>query len=134
MISTYLVSVAIFFAIDMAWLGLVAKSFYQSQIGALLRTDVNWVAAILFYLLFLVGLSLFAIQPALAKGSGEILHALLFGALFGFFTYMTYDLTNLATLKGWPLQLALVDIVWGTVLGGAVASATVFVAKRFLGL
>lgn len=125
---TYLISVPIFFVIDMVWLGVVARSFYQSQLGPLLG-PVNWVAAIIFYLVFLLGLTFFATQPALQALSWQ--KALLLGALFGFFTYATYDLTNLATLKGWPLAVSLVDMAWGTVLGGAVATVTYFVVRLF---
>jgi uncharacterized membrane protein len=125
----YLISVPIFFAIDMIWLGLVAKNFYVSQIGYIMG-PVNWPAAILFYLVFLVGLVIFAIHPAFLAGS--VTKALILGALFGFFTYATYDLTNLATLKDWPLLVTIVDMAWGTVLGGAVSAVTVLVARTIL--
>lgn len=124
----YLASIPTFFLIDMLWLGLVARGFYQSQIGYLLG-PVNWIVAIIFYLVFLIGLVFFAIQPALTAGVWH--KALLLGALFGFFTYATYDLTNLATVKGWPLLVSVVDMAWGTLLGGAVATATYFIVKFF---
>lgn len=127
-ITLYLISVPIFFIIDMIWLGVVAKSFYQSRLGHLLG-DVNWPAAIIFYLIFLVGLIFFAVYPAVMAGQWQ--QALLYGALFGFFTYATYDLTNLATLKDWPLSVALVDMVWGTVLGASVAAITYYVHSLF---
>lgn len=120
-LALYIISVPVFFIIDMIWLGVVAKSFYQTQLGHLLG-DVQWPAAIIFYLIFLVGLIIFAVYPAV--DAGEWRYALLYGALFGFFTYATYDLTNLATLKDWPLSVVIVDILWGTVLGAVVASAT----------
>lgn len=120
-LTLYIISVPVFFIIDMIWLGVVAKSFYQSRLGHLLG-DVNWPAAIIFYLIFLVGLIIFAVYPAVTAGEWQ--YALLYGALFGFFTYATYDLTNLATLKDWPLSVVIVDIIWGTVLGAAVASVT----------
>jgi uncharacterized membrane protein len=126
----YIVAVPIFFIIDMVWLGVVAKDFYRAQLGDLLLSQFNWTAAIAFYLIFLVGLVIFAIQPALMKASWT--HALLLGALFGFFTYATYDLTNLATLKNWPVFLTFFDIAWGTVLGGAVSVLTYFVARLFI--
>ncbi len=125
----YSVSVPIFFAIDMVWLGFVASSFYKNQLGHLLG-PVNWPVAISFYLIFLVGLLIFAIAPALA-GRG-LMHALLFGALFGFFTYATYDLTNWSTLRDWPWQVALVDMLWGTVLSASVAGLTYLAASKFL--
>ncbi len=120
----YLVSVPVFFIIDMFWLGVVAKNIYQSKIGHLLG-DVNWVAAIIFYLVFLVGLTFFAIYPAVEEG--KIYTAIIYGALFGFFTYATYDLTNLATLKDWPLSITIIDMIWGTVLGSAVAGLTAYI-------
>lgn len=128
-IAVYLVSVVVFFAIDMVWLGVVARSFYKNRLGELLG-PVNWTAAIIFYLIFLVGLLIFATAPALDAGS--LTHAMLFGALFGFFTYATYDLTNLATLKNWPLSVVFVDMLWGTVLSLSVASLTFLVAQQFI--
>lgn len=98
----YLLTAGVFFALDMLWLGLVAKNFYQRHLGHLLSERVNWAAAIIFYLLFIVGIFIFCIVPAAEKGS--LGRALLLGALFGFFTYATYDLTNLATLKQWPMM------------------------------
>lgn len=126
-IILYLLTVPVFFAIDMTWLGLVAKDFYKGQIGFLMRTDIIWWAAILFYLLFIVGIIYYAVLPAHA--TGDWTKALLYGALFGFFTYMTYDLTNYSTLKDWPLTLAIVDTVWGTVLSASVATVSFFIAR-----
>ncbi len=123
-LTLYVISVPVFFVIDMVWLGLVASNFYKSQLGHLMG-DINWTAAIIFYLVFLVGLTYFAIYPAAMKGS--VVTALTFGAFFGFFTYATYDLTNLATLRDWSLSVSIVDMIWGTVLGGSVAAMTVYV-------
>ncbi len=127
-LGVYAISVPIFFAIDMVWLGFVASSFYKNQLGHLLG-PVNWPVAISFYLIFLVGLLIFAIAPALA-GRG-LMHAIIFGALFGFFTYATYDLTNWSTLRDWPWQVALVDMLWGTVLSASVAGLTYLAASKF---
>ncbi len=127
-ISLYLIAVPIFFAIDMLWLGLVASNFYKEKLGYIMG-DINWPAAIIFYLVFLVGLVFFAIYPAVEKGSWH--YALVYGALFGFFTYATYDLTNLATLRDWPLSITLVDMAWGTVLGLSVSLVTYFAYVRF---
>lgn len=121
-LTLYAISVPVFFLIDMLWLGVIASSFYRDRIGHLM--EINWTAAIIFYLVFLVGLTFFAIYPA--HGAGGWQQAALLGALFGFFTYATYDLTNLATLKDWPLDMVIVDIIWGTVLGASVAAGTVF--------
>ncbi len=127
-IKLYAIALPVFFAIDMVWLGLIAKNFYKNQIGYLMTPNINWTAAILFYLLFIVGLVLFVIAPAVEKHSWT--HALLFGALFGLITYATYDLTNLATLKEWPLLVTVVDLVWGTTLGALVSVVTYFIAGK----
>jgi uncharacterized membrane protein len=127
-LKLYAIALPIFFAIDMVWLGLVAKNFYRDQIGFLMRSDINWAAAIIFYLLFVVGLVVFVIAPAIEKNDWK--HALLFGALFGLITYATYDLSNLATLKDWPLLVTIVDLAWGAVLAAAVSAATYFIAHQ----
>ncbi|MFA9262240.1 MAG: DUF2177 family protein [Undibacterium sp.] len=118
-VKTYLLTVPILFAIDMLWLGFFAKDFYRAQIGFLLRTEFNWVAAILFYLLFIGGVLFFAVAPALETGGWQ--RALLYGALFGFLSYATYDLTNLATVRDWPILITFVDLAWGTFLSSVVA-------------
>lgn len=127
-LKLYVIAVPIFFALDMIWLGLIAKKFYREQIGWLLKSDVNWIAAIAFYLLFLAGLVFFVIEPAMQKQSWS--DALLRGAFFGLVTYATYDLTNLAVTKDWPLLLSIVDMAWGTALGAAVATLTYFIAQK----
>jgi uncharacterized membrane protein len=124
----YLIALPVFFAIDMVWLGLVAKGFYRRQIGFLMRDGFNWPAAVAFYLLFILGLVVFVIAPAMDRHSW--LRALGYGALFGFITYATYDLTNLATLRGWPIVLTGVDLVWGAALAAAVATATYGIALK----
>ena len=127
-IKLYFIALTVFLAIDLLWIGVVAKSFYAAQIGFLMRTDVNWVAAIVFYLLFIVGLVLFVIAPAVEKSSWT--HAILFGALFGLIAYSTYDLTNLATIKNWPLLVTIVDLIWGTALAAAVSTITYFIVSK----
>lgn len=106
--------------IDGLWLGVIAKSWYQQGIGHLMAPSPNLVAAALFYLLYPLGLMLFGVLPHSDDG---LLKVALTGALFGFFAYATYDLSNLATLKDWPPALAVVDIVWGTFLSGVCATA-----------
>jgi uncharacterized membrane protein len=128
-LKLYSIALPVFFAIDMVWLGFVAKSFYAQQIGFLMKPDINWTAAIVFYLLFIVGLVIFVISPALEKSSWA--SALFSGALFGLITYATYDLTNLATLKDWPMLVTAVDLVWGAVLAAAVSVITYFIANTF---
>lgn len=127
-IKLYAIALPVFFAIDMVWLGLVAKNFYKNQIGFIMKPNINWTAAILFYLLFIVGLVLFVIAPAVEKGSWT--QAVLLGALFGLIAYATYDLTNLATLKDWPLLVTIVDLAWGAALGASVSLVTYLIAKK----
>jgi uncharacterized membrane protein len=129
-LKLFLIALPVFFVIDMVWLVLVAKKFYQEQIGFLMKPDINWFAAIIFYLLFIAGLVVFVISPAVAKHSW--VHALIFGALFGLITYATYDLTNLATLKDWPILVTVVDLIWGTVLAASISLITYFIANRIL--
>ena len=124
----FLIALPVFFIIDMVWLVLVAKKFYQEQIGLLMKPDINWFATIIFYLLFIAGLIIFVISPAVEKHSW--VHALLFGALFGLITYATYDLTNLATLKDWPLLVTVVDLIWGSVLASSISLITYFIANK----
>lgn len=127
-IKLFAIALPVFFAIDMVWLGLIAKDFYRAQIGGLLKPDVNWTAAIIFYLIFIVGLVVFVIMPAVEKGSWT--HALFFGALFGFVCYATYDLTNLAVAKDWPFLVTIVDLAWGAVLASSVSIITYFIASK----
>lgn len=127
----YLIALPVFFAVDMLWLGLVAKGFYQKQIGFLMKPDVNWLAAIIFYLLFIAGLVVFVVQPAFEK---KLFSEIVFkGVLFGLVTYATYDLTNLATVKNWPLMVTVVDLVWGMTLSTSVSAISYFIATK-LGL
>ena len=125
----YLMTIPVFFIIDLLWLGTIATKLYQSQIGFLLG-PVNWTAAILFYLLYIVGILVFAVHPALEAQS--LSTAIIYGALFGFFAYATYDLTNLATLKDWPVFVTIVDLAWGTILTSSVATVSYYLGKTFL--
>ncbi len=128
----YLITLAVFFLIDMVWLGVVAKGFYRKHLGPMLSPKVNWLSAVLFYLLFIVGLLIFAVRPALLRG--RPVQALFLGALLGLISYATYDLTNLATLKDWPFIVTVVDLVWGTVLGGSVSFVSALIGKGLLKL
>jgi len=128
----YLMTLVVFFLIDMVWLGVVAKGFYRRHLGALLSPKVNWPAAALFYLLFICGLLVFAVGPALQRGAP--LHALGLGAFLGLLAYATYDLSNLATLKDWPVIVTVVDLVWGTVLGGSVSFFSALLGRGLLKL
>ena len=129
-LKLYAVAVVTFFAIDLIWLGVVARSFYQNQMGHLMRADVNWTAAIVFYLVFVVGIVVLAVWPAVDRQS--LGHAIALGALLGLVTYAAYDLTNLATLDGFPFKVVLVDMTWGTVLCGSVSAVTYLASTRLL--
>jgi len=129
-IYLYFLTIPVFLGIDMVWLGFVARGFYRNNLGHLLRPDVNWAAALIFYLLYIAGILIFATMPALEKNS--LRQAIVLGGLFGFFAYATYDLTNLATLQGWPINIVLVDIIWGVVLTAAVSAASFFIGQWLL--
>lgn len=126
-IKTYFVALVVFFAIDILWLGFIAKDLYRENLGHMMAPKTNWAAAIIFYAIFIGGLVFFAINPALQKDSWS--YALLVGALFGFMCYATYDMTNLATLKDWPLKIVVIDIIWGTVLNGLTSVGSFFIIK-----
>lgn len=127
-LKLFLVALPVFFALDMLWLGLIARNFYRSQIGFMLSDTVNWPAAVTFYLIFIVGLVHFVISPAVEKGLWSA--ALWNGILFGLVTYAAYDLTNLATAKNWPLLVTVVDLLWGMTLAGSVSFISFFIAKK----
>lgn len=123
-LKMYLIAFVSFLLIDGIWLGFIAKKLYKKELGHLMANNPNWIAAILFYLLFLVGLVYFVINPAIEKESIKTL--LISGALFGFLTYATYDLTNLATLKNWPIKITIIDLIWGTSLSTLVSTITYY--------
>lgn len=129
-LKIYLCALAGFLAIDVVWLAVVARKFYRERLGFLLADAPNWWAAATFYLLFVAGLLVFAILPGLQAGSAW--RALLLGAFFGLIAYATYDLTNQATVKNWPLAVTLVDLAWGAVLSACV-SGIGYAAGRWLG-
>lgn len=126
-IISYLLTLLVFLVIDLTWLGFIAKDLYKKYLGHYLTDNVNWIAAIIFYILFVIGTSIFAIYPAINKNSA--LTAIILGALFGFFTYATYDLTNLATLKEWPLTIVFIDIIWGSILTASVSLSGFYIVK-----
>lgn len=127
--ATYIATLVFFLAVDMIWLGYVAKDFYRSGIGHLMGDGFNIPAAVAFYLIYIIGIMIFAINPAAEAGDWQ--RAAILGTLFGFFCYATYDLTNLATLRDWPVSLAIADTAWGAVLTGAAAVVGYSVASRF---
>jgi len=130
-IKLFIIALPAFLLVDMAWLVLVARKFYNEKLGYLMRPDVNFIAAFIFYLIFIAGLISFVIAPAVEKQSW--IHALLYGIFFGLVTYATYDLTNLATIKDWPIIVTIVDLVWGMVLSGSVSLLTYLIFQKIWG-
>ena len=126
----YLLTVPVFFLIDILWLGVVAKSIYRKELGFILADQVNWAAAITFYLIYIVGIIFFAVRPALEAQS--LTRAIYLGALYGFFTYATYDLTNMATIAKWPFKIVLIDVFWGVCLCLAVSASSYLIGIRLL--
>nr|WP_211199039.1 DUF2177 family protein [Blastochloris tepida] len=120
---------AVMLSLDLLWLGLVARGFYQSQLGPLLLDRPALLPAAAFYLLYAAGIVIFALAPAVADGRAST--ALVYGALLGLIAYATYDLTNLATLRGFPPAVAVVDIAWGTAVSAASAWAGFNLARQF---
>jgi uncharacterized membrane protein len=129
-LKLYAVTVPVFFAIDLIWLGFIARNLYRDSLGHLMSPTVNWTAAIVFYLMFIIGILIFSVVPALKREA--LVWAAVYGGLFGFFTYATYELTNLATMRDWPMKLVFVDTLWGIVLCSAVASVSFTLGKRLL--
>jgi uncharacterized membrane protein len=126
----YVTTLVAFLAADMIWLGIMAPRYYRPTMGDIVLATVNLPAAIAFYVLYPIGLLIFAVYPALKSGS--LTTALIHGALFGFFTYATYDLTNLATLRSWTWSLTVVDVAWGTALAAVSAAIAFAVITRFV--
>ena len=127
-VKLYAVALVSFLVIDLLWLGVVARSFYRAELGHLMRPSVNWAAAFVFYFVFVLGIVVLVVWPAVERES--LGRALLLGALFGLATYAAYDLTNLATLEGFPVRMAVVDMIWGTALCTGVSSLTYLASTR----
>ncbi len=113
-IVQYALVAGIFVAIDAVWLTVVAKKFYQDQIGGLLRPKAKLLPAVIFYLLYVFGIVIFALQPALDTADATWWDAAWRSGLLGLLMYATYDLTNYSTLKNWPAKVVYVDMAWGT--------------------
>ena len=126
----YLITLVVFLAIDAVWLGVLAAGLYQAYLAAFIGGAANLLAAALFYLLYPVGIVHFAVREALEEGSPS--KAFISGALFGLFAYATYDLTNWATLPGWPAAIVAVDIAWGTILTGSTAAIATWLGLRWV--
>lgn len=125
--SAYVAALLALALLDSLWLGLIARDFYKARVGQLLLERPLWSVAILFYLVHAAGIVVFPVSMAASAGSWSV--ALLWGALFGFFAYAVYDLTNLATLRGWSMAVSLVDLAWGAA-ATAVAAVAAFLAMR----
>lgn len=130
-IILWVVAAVLFLVIDMVWLLWLGRSIYVTEIGDILRQPPNFPAAAAFYVLYVTGLMIMVIWPAVQAQS--VSHALLYGALLGLIAYGTYDLTNLAVMKGFTAKIAIIDMIWGTVLTASVSALTVAAAIRFLG-
>ncbi len=130
-IVAYFATMIVFFAIDFVWLGTVARTFYRDQIGPLLLDEFRIGYAAGFYLLYGIGVVVFAVKPGLESGS--LLTALMLGALVGAICYGTYDFTNLATLKGYTVTVAFVDFFWGIALTGVSALAGTWITRAIMG-
>ena len=123
----YGIAVVVFMVIDLIWLGFIAKDIYSKYLGYLMSDKVNWIAAVVFYLIFIGGVLYFVIYPSLLDQN--ITNLVIRAAFFGFITYATYDLTNLATIKDWPVQITIIDLIWGTTLSTSVSVISYFIIK-----
>lgn len=128
-IKLFLITFLVFIIIDGIWLGLIASDFYAQQLAQLMTDDVNWGAAIIFYVLFIIGLLYFVLLPFQKETLSKVFFR---GAFFGLITYATYDLTNMATLKDWPILVSVVDLVWGSLLGGATSFLSLWIYRRLV--
>lgn len=129
--AVYLGSAAVFFAVDLLWLGVLARGFYRQNLGHLLAQDVRWGAALLFYFIFILGIVVLAVLPALE--AGRFLRAIFLGGFVGFVGYAAFDLTCLALFKDFPVKVVVIDMAWGTILSAATAAAG-FSVGRWLGM
>jgi uncharacterized membrane protein len=128
LLKLYLPALVVFLILDALWLGVVARGFYREQFGDLMRPDIRWGAALLFYLLFIAAVLVFVVMPALERGS--LGYAIGMGAFFGLVAYATYDLTNLAVLRGFPTMVAVVDMAWGAVVTASTSAAAFLLASK----
>lgn len=128
-IRNYAIALVVFLVIDIVWLTVISKTLYAQHLGYLMAPKAKLLAALLFYLLFVLGLQFFVLNPALASGSWKM--ALFAGMFFGLVTYATYDLTNLATIKNWPVLITVIDLVWGSVVSGLTSILSFLIIRRF---
>ena len=125
-----LISGSVMGVLDFLWLGFIAKNLYASELGKLLLAKPNMTAAMAFYIIYVIGVVVFVVSPALANGS--LWSALGYGALFGLVAYATYDLTNLATVDGFTLKVALIDMCWGAFITAATSGVTYFIISKWI--
>jgi uncharacterized membrane protein len=118
---------AVMIALDLLWLGVIAKGFYGRELAALLRPEVRWGPALLFYFIYVVAIVVFAVLPAIEKQS--LTRAIALGAFFGFAAYAAYDLTSLALIRDFPMKVAVVDMLWGAVITATAATAGYLAAR-----
>lgn len=121
----YGITLTVFMVIDLIWLGFIAKDLYSKYLGYLMADNVNWLAAVVFYLIFIGGVCYFVLYPSLMDKN--MTNLIIRAALFGFMTYATYDLTNLATIKDWPINITIIDLIWGTTLSTSVSLISYFI-------
>ena len=128
-IKLFLSSLFTFLLLDAIWLGFVARGFYARELSLYLTDNVNWASAFIFYIIFNIGLLIFVILPSIEKNSYSML--VIYALLYGLVTFATYDLTNLATVKDWPLLVSLVDMLWGMFVAFSAASVAFYANKSF---
>jgi len=128
-IRNYVVALFIFLAIDMVWLVLVARPFYSKHLGYLMAEKVKLVPALIFYMIFVAGILFFVVYPAMSKGQWT--YALFAGIFYGLITYATYDLTNLSTVKNWPILVTAVDLIWGCLVSALTSVISFFVISKW---
>ena len=126
----YLISTGIFLCIAAIWLGFIARGIYAKYLGYIMAKNIVWWAAGVFYLIFMAGLLFFVIEPSVRTQS--IRYALAAGAFFGFVAYATYDLTNLATIEGWPLFVTVIDLIWGAFVASSTSVLSYMLINRFM--
>ncbi|MBT2685074.1 DUF2177 family protein [Bacillus sp. ISL-37] len=130
MMRIYSVTFVVFLMLDSVWLGVISPALYKEQIGHLLAPEVNWTAAVMFYILFIAGLVFFAVNPSIQQNSWKA--ALRNGAFFGLVCYATYDLTNQATMRDWPLLITAIDLMWGTFICGISSLVSFFIGRKLV--
>ena len=131
LLLAYPVALACFLGLDACWLSLMSSRLYKPALAGLMSPTVDWLAAVLFYAVYLCGLLVFAVRPALVSREPGVAGRL--GGLFGFVAYATYDLTNQATLANWPWAVTAADLAWGSIVSGVSAWAATWVALQRAG-